>query len=471
MRNYFLQAISQWHPCYRRRCHGLALKLSALISLLLISTQLQAQLAQQLYSAYQDSVFQIRLIELSSGSKGSIGSGFQISADGLIATNYHVVAGAVYHPDKYRLEYVDHQGKLGELQILAIDVVHDLALVQHAERSKSHFLQLSNRDVQQGEDIFSMGNPRDLGMTVVSGTYNGILERSYHERILFSGSINPGMSGGPALNVYGEVIGINVATAGNQLSFLVPVAELSRLLAEYQQKRASVSADGVTPLLALSPSSNDFKADIAVQLQQNQALQMQSLLDSKWPTVEMGDVRVAGEMTRFMSCWGGSNNNDQKALYEVVYNTCFSEDRIYLADDFSTGLFNYEFYWLSTDKLNPWQFYSRYQNSLSGAVAVNQASEEHVTEFRCYSDFVAFGMLADDSDSDEHSVAPGPENWKATLCAREYKDYPDLYDLMYIAAWLDSNDKGLVSHFALAGVERSLGMEFLRKFVRHIAWK
>ena len=77
-----------------------------------------------------------------------------------------------------------------------------------------------------------MGNPLDLGMTILPGTYNGIAGGSFYDRIHFSGSINPGMSGGPVINRNGQVVGINVATAGNQVSFLVPVHKVMDLLAE-----------------------------------------------------------------------------------------------------------------------------------------------------------------------------------------------------------------------------------------------
>ena len=44
-----------------------------------------------------------------------------------------------------------------------------------------------------------MGNPLDLGFTIVEGTYNGFVEKSYNPRMHFTGAINPGMSGGPAV--------------------------------------------------------------------------------------------------------------------------------------------------------------------------------------------------------------------------------------------------------------------------------
>jgi S1-C subfamily serine protease len=53
-----------------------------------------------------------------------------------------------------------------------------------------------------------IGNPLDLGFTIVEGTYNGLVDKSYDERIHFSGSINPGMSGGPVAAATGASSGV-----------------------------------------------------------------------------------------------------------------------------------------------------------------------------------------------------------------------------------------------------------------------
>ena len=412
----------------------------------------QAQTAQYLYSTYQDRIYQIRLIELASGSKASIGSGFQVAADGLIATNYHVISGAVYDPEKYRMEFIDHEGNSGALELVDIDVIHDLALVKHKESARQTFLKLSAQAMIQGQDVFSIGNPRDLGMTVVKGTYNGLLEHSYYNRILFSGSINPGMSGGPALNDRGEVIGINVATAGNQLSFLVPVAQLAHLM-ERQ------GADG--------QAKKSYKETIHEQLLLNQERQIKTLLDTEWPTIRIGDAIVAGEMTHFTRCWGGSNDKERDRLenpakYSLFYTQCFSEDKLFLTDNLATGIVNYEFYWLDSDELNIWQFYSRYQESFGGASPVNKTSEEHVSNFTCHNDFVG---------SKNPSGKPKQIVWKTVVCARQYKDYPKIYDLMFIAAAVGEGKKGLISHFAISGIDKPLGLQFVKKFLEHVQWK
>lgn len=424
---------------------GFNLMNRALLVILFVSSSIltvpnsYAQGAQGIYSEYQARIFQIRLIELASGSKAAIGSGFQVSSDGLVATNYHVVSDAVYEPEKYRIEFIDTSGRSGELELLEIDVIHDLALVRHKDSQRDSFLVLSDQSVQQGVELYSIGNPRDLGMTVVNGTYNGMLEHSFYDRILFSGSINPGMSGGPTLNNKGEVVGINVATAGNQLSFLVPVKQLTQLMTKHERT-----------------TEQSFQERIRRQLQKNQAEQFTALLASDWPLVALGDVRVVGELEKYTRCWGGSSD-EGKALYSIYYTRCFSEDNVYLKNDFSTGIINYEFYWLESEQLNSWQFYTRYQNSLIGAEPVNNVSEKHVTNFQCHNDFV---IGKDDS-----------RHWKAVLCAREYRDYPGIYDLLYIAAYVSEHNKGLISHFVLSGVSQSTGQLFARKFMEHIEWK
>ena len=81
-----------------------------------------------------------------------------------------------------------------------------------------------DQPLAQGERIYSLGNPLDVGFAVIEGTYNGLVERSFYPTIFFAGSLNPGVSGGPTLDGQGAVIGVNVAARrdGEQVSFLVP---------------------------------------------------------------------------------------------------------------------------------------------------------------------------------------------------------------------------------------------------------
>ena len=116
---------------------------------------------------------------------------------------------------------IDASGTTHSATVLAIDVVHDLAVLDAGLRGRPSFV-LGPVAVAQGNRLFSLGHPRDLGLSIVEGTHNGLLTHTLYPRIHLTGSLNPGMSGGPTIDEQGRVVGVNVSTAGNQVSFLVP---------------------------------------------------------------------------------------------------------------------------------------------------------------------------------------------------------------------------------------------------------
>ncbi|MBF8269561.1 MAG: peptidase S1 and S6, chymotrypsin/Hap, partial [Gammaproteobacteria bacterium] len=392
--------------------------------------------------AIHDRIYQIQTIELNSGSKSSLGSAFQVNANGLLVTNFHVVASYALEPEKYRIEYVNHAGQTGALELQDVDVVNDLALVQHQDSSQ-HFLELADIPVEQGAAVFSMGNPHDLGMTVVSGTFNGLTAHSYYDRMLFSGSINPGMSGGPALNAEGKVIGVNVATAGNQISFFVPLTRLRELLGRYTGAALPVS---------------ELRARMQSQLMANQRTYIETLLSAEWPVAKLGEATVIGEMTPFTRCWGASSDNQEnRLLFNVTTSNCMNAEFIYLSNRFTTGGLQYEFSWLDTKTLNPFQFYQAYQEHIQGAAPINAAWQQDVTNFACHQDFV-------ESGGDSAAVT------KSILCVRAYKEFTGLYDFLYTGATVQNGRKGLISHFTISGIEKELGLQLTQKFIEHVRW-
>ncbi|MFC6978134.1 S1C family serine protease [Microbulbifer taiwanensis] len=306
-----------------------------------------AQSYEQLYSEYRGSLYQIRLIEKSSNSKAGLGSGFQISPDGLIATNYHVVAEAVSDPDKYQLEYLSVDGAKGNLELLDIDVINDLALLRQDKPGAEH-IQLATDTPKKGETIVSLGNPLDLGMTLIPGTYNGIASGSFYDRIHFAGSINPGMSGGPAINTRGHVVGINVATAGNQVSFLVPVDKLAALQKHFRQEGNSL----------------DLKEVTHRQLLDNQQRIIESILQADWQRRALGEAKVVGEIVPAIQCWGNTQEDDDNPVKRIDKG-CTGQDVVFLADDFNSGRVEYEFFWLEAEDLLPSRFYAEYEQQMS----------------------------------------------------------------------------------------------------------
>ena len=85
-------------------------------------------------------------------------------------------------------------------------------------------------NLSKGDRVLALGHPRDLGLSIVEGTYNGQVEHVLTPRLHFTGPLNPGMSGGPAVTPAGALVGVNVATMGEELAFLVPAEFVTRLL-------------------------------------------------------------------------------------------------------------------------------------------------------------------------------------------------------------------------------------------------
>ncbi|MEX2963016.1 S1C family serine protease [Microbulbifer sp. TYP-18] len=405
-----------------------------------------AQSYENLYSKYRGSLYQVRLIEKASNSKAGLGSGFQISPDGLIATNYHVVAGTVNDPEKYRLEYLSTDGTLGALTLLDIDVVNDLALLRMDKPGAKH-LGLAQKTPQKGETIFALGNPLDLGMTLIPGTYNGIAGGSFYDRIHFSGSINPGMSGGPAINSGGQVVGINVATAGNQLSFLVPVEKLARLAKHYGREGNELDLHTVT----------------RQQLLKNQQDIIDRILGAKWQLLPLGDAMVVGEIVPPIHCWGNTQEDDERTIKRIDKG-CTGKDVIFLSEDFNTGRVEYEFFWLQADDLNPARFYADYEQQMSSFAPGNDAGEEDVTNFNCRQLFTS-QPRGENGDSDADPIIA-----RTSYCVRRYKQFPDLFDVFYLSLSVDQKDRALVSHFTLSGFTQESAAAFSEKFTSEIQW-
>lgn len=397
--------------------------------------------AEKLYEKYQKAVYQIRVIDLASGKKSVIGSGFQFSRDGYIATNFHVVSDAVHAPKRFKIEFLRFDGTVGELRLQAIDVIHDLAILRSND-DYAVFLEFGSSDFPKGTRIFSMGNPHDLGMSIVEGTYNGLLEKSLYRKIHFSGSLNGGMSGGPALDYKGRVVGINVSTYGNQLSFLVPVDFLKDL---YQSVKKQDQPQGTVV---------NWSEIIEGQLKSNQAGLIKDLIRSDWEMLPIGNAVVPGEMTSLFKCWGDSKD-DKEDLYQWASLKCSSQDDIFIANDLRTGQVIYNYVWVKSKGLNTFRFYQLYENWFSAPYQFENAKEEDVTNFQCETGFV--------QNQGEH--------WKIIVCSRQYKKYPHLYDVNLNMASVDHYKKGLLGELVALGVTQEQSQDLMRKFMGAIQWK
>lgn len=396
--------------------------------------------ADELFKDYGKALVQIKSINTESGQKSAIGTGFFISDSGKVVTNYHVISGAVQDPDKYRLEFVNQQQETHSIEILAVDVINDLALLQASELSSKHFSLASTSPVK-GAKLFALGNPHDLGMIVVPGTYNGIKKNSFYQRIHFTGSINPGMSGGPTVNQSGEVIGINVATAGNQIGFLVPVKKLWSMIDKYEN---SLEQD-ITLL-----------ESIGGQLQDNQEQLYQALLDTDWEMGELGTANVPSDIVDFMPCWGDSNKNKEKVLFTQVVTNCALQENVYLSNSFKTGNALLGFSWIKSDKLNEMQLAQLYENNLNRRYGNNNAGSDDVSNYHC---------------SEAWFDNAQQEKLKGISCVRAYRKYPGLFDVKFKSIMTGKQSQALIARYSLQGVTEKTASAFYQKFVEQLSWK
>ncbi len=419
------------------------LKQVILITACCIVTKVHAtELAQALFQKHHHSVFQVRVIDTASGAKSSIGSAFAVHKGKWIISNYHVISNFIKHPDKYRLEYADEKDQTGVLELVDIDIINDLAVLKRVNTDQPiPAFHISGQPVAKGSDIYSLGNPLDLGMTIIEGIYNGQPEHALYQRILFSGSLNPGMSGGPALNSHGQVIGVNVSTAGNDISFLVPATYLLQLL----QRAEPGTLD--TP---------DFKQRIETQLFQHQQDYIKPLLAVPWKQEPLTEyLKTPERIADYIKCWGNSEKSSD-AMYDNTSRSCSNQDTIYLGNEFRTGSISYHFNLLQDKDLGVLRFYTLYEQMYAYHVpGLNDADEDRVTDVSCHADFVTVG----------------DQQWKVNFCSRRYKEYGSLYDISLAMALTGVADRGVIAHLKVSGCSKQTVLALSRKFMEAVQWQ
>ena len=173
------------------------------------------------------------------------GSGFLVSADGLIITNKHVVAR-----DDVDYTVYTNDGKSYPAKVLARDPVQDLAVLKIEGSLPFPFAKLGNSDnLQIGQTVITIGNAlgefrntvsvgviSGLGRTITASDDGGFVE-TIEDVVQTDAAINRGNSGGPLLNLAGEVVGVNTATVlqAQSIGFAIPSDRAKRGLYQVQQ--------------------------------------------------------------------------------------------------------------------------------------------------------------------------------------------------------------------------------------------
>jgi serine protease Do len=399
---------------------------------------------QRIYDETRAKLLQIRTLLKEQDSQASVGSGFVVAADGLAITNYHVVSQFALRPDRYRLSYTMAEGRTGGLQLLAIDVVHDLALVrlvpspsESAAAWPTLAFRAGDAPLARGERIYSLGNPLDVGFAVVEGNYNGLVERSYLPQIFFSGSLSPGMSGGPALDNAGRVIGVNVAARrdGEQVSFLVPATYAQRLLDSGK---------------SASPVTRAMHDTITAQLQAHQAGLVERFVAQPWRNANHARYQVPVPQEAFMRCWGSTSPPSEKFL-QFERSDCVMDSSVFVNDGLQTGMLSVRHEAYDAQRLGALRFSHMYSQSFANE---RFGGGRAATSPQCKERFVDRDGLA----------------LRTVVCLTALKRFSGLYNLSVLTTTVDHATQGVQGRLDARGVDFAGAMKLTEHYLQGFAW-
>jgi serine protease Do len=470
--------------------------------------------ARKVYEQARSQLVQIRTVLKGRASQTSVGSGFFVSREGHIITNFHVVAEAALKPERHDLVYVTADGREAPLQILQLDVLHDLALLKASDAGPAAVVSAAaslplasaaassplasvgaasplpsasqaaaamsasaaasqpavaaetgadasvpstgaadgpadrqfdaltfrpeSQQLSQGERIYSLGNPLDVGFAVTEGTYNGLVKRSFYPQIFFGGALSAGMSGGPALDQSGQVVGINVARRvdGEQVSFLVPASFAMALLAR--------GRDAV-------PIKTAAYGIVTDQLMLHQTALTERFIQQGWKTATHPRYKVPVPVDTFMRCWGSSEPSRTGGL-DVERSDCVMDTRIFVGD-YTTGAIGVRHESYDGSKLGTLRFAARYAASFRNE-AFSRLRSEFQTKPQCHEDYV---------DRDGLPL-------RAVICLRAYTKLPELYDLSVLVATLDQKQSGVQGRFDAQGLSFVNAQRLAKYYVEAYGW-
>ena len=167
----------------------------------------------------------------------SVGSGLIISADGYLATNYHVVSQSQV------IEVRLADKRVFPAQLVGADAATDLAVLKISADNLPVADWGDSETLEVGEMVWAIGNPYGLERTLTYGIVSGMGRRGvvgnpYEEFLQTDASINPGNSGGPLVDVHGRVMGITTAIVGKSfrgIGFAIPSTTARRICEEIRQ--------------------------------------------------------------------------------------------------------------------------------------------------------------------------------------------------------------------------------------------
>lgn len=183
------------------------------------------------------------VVMILTGSEDSmgLGTGIIMSSDGFIITNAHIIDGA----DDIRIVMNDNK-TVYNARVMGADMQSDIAVLKIEATHLQSATFGNSEQVIVGESVVTIGNPFsvDYAQTVTNGIISGIRRNVYDGKsntnlLQTNAQLNPGNSGGPLINMYGQVIGINsskIMSSGTStyegMGFAIPMTDAKEIIDE-----------------------------------------------------------------------------------------------------------------------------------------------------------------------------------------------------------------------------------------------
>lgn len=236
---------------------------------------------KEVYDANVDSVVSINITGTTTSGSGfwrtqqptaGAGSGFVLTPDGYIATNYHVINGA----DTVKVTF--YSGDSYDAEIIGGDEDYDIAVIKVEAENLKPVTMGNSTQLSVGDRILVIGNPLgELTFSMTGGMVSSVNRAIDVEGVPFNmiqtdASINPGNSGGPMFNQYGQVVGIVSAkytntssgTSAEGLGFAIPINDVAAMIQDIMTNGYVTNKPylGVTAMSMSQDLASQFRYDI-----------------------------------------------------------------------------------------------------------------------------------------------------------------------------------------------------------------
>ena len=201
------------------------------------------------------------------------------------------------------------------------------------------------------------------------------------------------------------------------------------------------------------PAAKSFLAEVGRQIHANQARYLAGMFSQTTPSVALGPYSLPTRPADFFRCWADALRR-KELPYVAVTHDCSTDDYIFVSSEQSSGIVRFYHQMLSTEKLNPLQFYRLYSGQFQAGNTAVFGNEEEVTPFRCQT----------------RNVRTQTGKLKAVLCARQYVKLPGLYDAAFRVATIGARNVGLVTTLSLSGASFDNVQLLTRRYMENIKW-